>query len=45
MKNELEHPSPRTSRFFFKLTIIGFVLLGSAYGFLLLMNTAMTAIK
>jgi hypothetical protein len=45
MKKELELQSPGTSRIFVKLTIIGALLLGSMYGFLMLFNTALAALK
>jgi len=45
MKHELELQAPATSKVLFKLTIIGCVLLGCVYGFLVLFNTALAAIK
>lgn len=45
MKQELDLQAPATSKVFFKLTIIGCVLLGCVYGFLVLFNTAIAAIK
>jgi len=45
MKHELELQAPATSKILFKLTIIGCVLLGCVYGFLMLFNTALAAIK
>ena len=45
MKQELElHPIP-TGKVLFRLTLIGCALLGCVYGFLVLFNTALAAIK
>jgi len=45
MKHELELQAPPTGKVLFKLTVIGCVLLGCVYGFLVLFNTALEAIK
>ena len=45
MKAEFELKAPPTGKMLFKLTILGCVLLGGAYGFLVLMNTALAALK
>jgi len=45
MKQNLELPAPATGKFLFKLTILGCVLLGCVYGFLVLFNTALAALK
>jgi hypothetical protein len=45
MKQELELQAPPTGKVLFKLTILGCLLLGGAYGFLVLFNTALEAIK
>ena len=45
MKQNLDLQSPATGKVLFKLTVIGCVLLGCVYGFLVLFNTAIAAIK
>jgi hypothetical protein len=45
MKKELELQALPTGKVLFKLTIIGCVLLASVYGFLLLFNSALEALK
>ena len=45
MKQNLELQAPATGKVLFKLTIIGCVLLGCVYGFLVLFNTALAAMK
>ena len=45
MRHEFELQAPATSKVLFKLTIIGCVLLGCVYGFLVLFNTALAALK
>lgn len=45
MRHELDLQATAPSKVLFKLTIIGCVLLGCVYGFLVLFNTAMAAIK
>ena len=45
MKHELDLQAPATSKVLFKLTIIGCVLLACVYGFLVLFNTALAAMK
>lgn len=45
MRHEFDLQAPATSKVFFKLTIIGCVLLACVYGFLMLFNTALAAIK
>jgi hypothetical protein len=37
--------APATGKFLFKLTILGCVLLGCVYGFLMLYNSALAALK
>ncbi len=44
MNQELELPAP-TGKILFKLTLIGCLLLGCVYGFLVLFNAALAAIK
>jgi hypothetical protein len=43
MNQNLE--APATGKILFKLTVIGCVLLGCVYGFLMLFNTALAALK
>jgi hypothetical protein len=43
MNQNLE--APATGKVLFKLTILGCVLLGCMYGFLMLFNTALAALK
>ena len=43
MNQQLEVPA--TGKVLFKLTILGCVLLGCVYGFLMLFNTALAALK
>ena len=43
MNQNLE--APATGKILFKLTVLGCVLLGCVYGFLLLFNTALAALK
>jgi len=43
MNQNLE--APATGKILFKLTILGCVLLGCVYGFLMLFNTALSALK
>jgi hypothetical protein len=45
MKQNLDLQAPAPGKVLFKLTVIGCVLLGCVYGFLVLFNTAMAAIK
>ena len=45
MKQNYELQAPATGKVLFKLTIIGCLLLGCVYGFLVLFNTALAAIK
>ena len=46
MKQNLELRAPSTTgRILFKLTILGCVLLGCVYGFIMLFNTALAALK
>lgn len=43
MNQNLE--APATGKMLFKLTVLGCVLLGCVYGFLMLFNTALAALK
>jgi hypothetical protein len=43
MNQSLE--APATGKILFKLTVLGCVLLGCVYGFLVLFNTALAALK
>jgi hypothetical protein len=45
MKANFELQAPPTGKILFKLTILGSVLLASVYGFLMLFNTALAALK
>ena len=45
MKQELELQSLPTGKVLFKLTILGGLLLGCVYGFIVLFNSALEAIK
>lgn len=45
MKQELDLQVLPTGKVLFKLTVIGCMLLGCVYGFLVLINTALAAIK
>ncbi|MDP4151476.1 MAG: hypothetical protein Q8927_17400 [Bacteroidota bacterium] len=45
MKKELELQALPTGKVLFKLTVIGCVLLACVYGFLLLFNSALEALK
>lgn len=45
MKQELELQAIPTGKVLFKLTILGGLLLGCVYGFLVLFNSALAAIK
>jgi len=45
MKQDLEMQALPTGKVLFKLTILGGLLLGCVYGFLVLFNTALAAIK
>ena len=45
MRQELELQAPPTGKVLFKLTILGCLLLGCVYGFLVLFNSALEAIK
>ncbi len=45
MKQDLEMQALPTGKVLFKLTVLGCVLLGCVYGFLVLFNTALEAIK
>ncbi|HLZ87570.1 MAG TPA: hypothetical protein VKQ52_10030 [Puia sp.] len=45
MKQNLELQAPPTGKILFKLTVLGCVLLGCVYGFLMLFNTALAALK
>jgi hypothetical protein len=45
MKQELELQAIPTGKVLFKLTILGGLLLGCVYGFIVLFNSALEAIK
>ncbi|HWK05300.1 MAG TPA: hypothetical protein VNS58_16785 [Puia sp.] len=45
MRQELELQAIPTGKVLFKLTILGGVLLGCVYGFIVLFNSALEAIK
>jgi hypothetical protein len=45
MKQELELQALPTGKVLFKLTVIGCLLLGCVYGFLVLFNTALAAMR
>jgi len=45
MKYKFETPAPAAGKMLFKLTLIGCLLLGCVYGFLMLFNTALAALK
>ena len=45
MKQNLELQPPATGKILFKLTILGCVLLACVYGFIMLFNTALAALK
>jgi hypothetical protein len=45
MKQELELQALPTGKVLFKLTILGGLLLGCVYGFIVLFNSALEAIK
>jgi hypothetical protein len=45
MKKELELQALPTGKILFRLIIIGSILLGSIYGFLMLINSALEALK
>jgi hypothetical protein len=45
MKQHSELQAQTPGKVFFKLTLLGCVLLGCVYGFLVLFNTALAAIK
>ncbi|HEY4205791.1 MAG TPA: hypothetical protein VGM31_03220 [Puia sp.] len=45
MKQDLELQALPTGKVLFKLTILGGLLLGCVYGFLVLFNTAVEALK
>jgi hypothetical protein len=45
MKQNIELHAPATGKVLFKLTIVGVLLIGCVYGFLVLFNTALAAIK
>jgi hypothetical protein len=45
MNQNVELKAPATGKILFKLTLLGCVLLGCVYGFLVLFNTALAAIK
>ena len=45
MKQDLEMQALPTGKVLFKLTVLGCLLLGCVYGFLVLFNTALEAIK
>jgi hypothetical protein len=45
MKKQAELHAPQTANVLFKLTIIGGLLLGAVYGFLVLFNSALEALK
>ncbi|HVS94992.1 MAG TPA: hypothetical protein VHE54_00850 [Puia sp.] len=45
MKQQSELNAQAPAKVLFKLTLIGCVLLGCVYGFLVLFNTALAAIK
>jgi hypothetical protein len=45
MKQDLELQALPTGKVLFKLTVIGCLLLGCVYGFLVLFNTALAAMR
>ncbi len=45
MQKQLDVKALPTGKILFKLTILGCVLLGGAYGIIILMNSALAAIK
>jgi hypothetical protein len=45
MKYNFENPAPAAGKMLFKLTMIGCLLLACVYGFLVLFNTALAALK
>ena len=45
MKQNYELQAPATGKVLVKLTLLGCILLGCVYGFLVLLNTALAAIK
>jgi hypothetical protein len=45
MKYKFETPAPAAGKMLFKLTLIGCLLLACVYGFLVLFNTALAALK
>jgi hypothetical protein len=45
MKQELDLQALPTGKVLFKLTVIGCLLLGCVYGFLVLFNTALAAMR
>ena len=45
MKQKLELKAPATGKVLVKLTLLGCILLGCVYGFLVLFNTALAALK
>jgi hypothetical protein len=45
MKQNIELQAPATGKVLFKLTLVGCLLIGCVYGFLVLFNTALAAIK
>jgi hypothetical protein len=45
MKQNIELQAPTTGKVLFKLTLVGCLLIGCVYGFLVLFNTALAALK
>ncbi len=45
MKQNIELQAPATGKVLFKLTLVGCLLIGCVYGFLVLFNTALAALK
>jgi hypothetical protein len=45
MKQNIELQAPATGKVLLKLTLIGGLLIGCVYGFLVLFNTALAALK
>ena len=45
MKQNIELQTPATGKVLFKLTLVGCLLIGCVYGFLVLFNTALAALK
>jgi len=45
MKQQFDLQAPAPSKVLFKLTILGCLLIGVVYGFLVLFNSALSALK